>query len=182
LEKELAALTDAQLPLVKKCWAACAGTPDPLLCVTGKGCDPATAGNAYKDATHAAGCKATEIAIAVYQETDTAQLNAFRSTGRATQKMYDADIAGYGFSKNRPINLDPKSVARFTNIVWGATKKVGFAYRDNVAVLAYCQVAAADTTCYDCTPTGGATTCGLKACQKATGCGTTAKGYCENVK
>jgi len=139
LEKALAALTPAQLPKVQECWSACAGaTPDANLCAAGKPCDPATAGNTYSDATHAGGCKAAEIALAVYQEADAAKLNDFRSTGRATQQLYDTDISSYGFSKNRPINLDPKSVAKFTNVVWGSTRKVGFAYRDNIAVLAYC--------------------------------------------
>jgi hypothetical protein len=188
LEKELAALTKAQLVDVVNCWAKCTGpTLDPNVCATGKTCDPATK-KTYKDATHAAGCKASEIALTVYQETDTAKLNDFRSTGLATQKSYDADIASYGFSKNRPINLDPKSVVRFTNIVWGGNKKVGFAYRDNIAVLGYCALPPTETTCYGCTPAKPANPASPTACAPATGCKklsgclTTDKGYCENVK
>jgi hypothetical protein len=109
-------------------------------------------------------------------------MNAFRATGRATQKTYESQVSSYGFSKNRPINLAPASVTAFTNIVWRATKKVAFALRGDLAVLAYCTPAAADTTCYDCTPAGGPTTCGAAACKAGTGCATTDLGYCENVK
>ena len=62
--------------------------------------------------------------------------------------------------------------------------------RGDLAVLAYCTPAAVDDeaavktdiTCYDCTPTGGATACGAAACKAGAGCATTDLGYCENVK
>jgi hypothetical protein len=42
------------------------------------------------------------------------------------------------FAKNRPISKDATSTDAFTNIVWKSTKKVAFAFKEDVAVLAYC--------------------------------------------
>jgi hypothetical protein len=59
---------------------------------------------------------------------------------------------------------------------------VAFAVRDNIAVMAYCTPAPSERTCYGCTPAFGGTTCGATDCKKGSGCGTTDKGFCENVK
>jgi len=65
LNKELAAVPEADLPKVLKCWSICAGAvPDATLCATGKDCDPAKTGYTYTEATHT--CKKDTIAITTY--------------------------------------------------------------------------------------------------------------------
>jgi hypothetical protein len=72
--------------------------------------------------------------------------------------------------------------------VWAKTTKVGFAVRDNIAILGYCKVSNGDKTCYDCTDPAAnpaAPDCTPSACKLGTGCETSnlkADGYCDNVK
>jgi len=81
------------------------------------------------------------LEIEVYSETDTAMLNDFKTTGRATKKLYDDGRVNYDFSKHRPNPTKTDAVIPFTNIVYRNQKKVAFAFKDDVAVLAYCRPA-----------------------------------------
>jgi len=86
-------------------------------------------------------CPIAQLEIEVYSETDTAMLNDFKTTGRATKKLYDDGRVNYDFSKHRPNPTKTDAVIPFTNIVYRNQKKVAFAFKDDVAVLAYCRPA-----------------------------------------
>jgi hypothetical protein len=93
--------------------------------------------------------------------------------------VYRDDSTSYDFSKYHPINFDPASVTKFTNIVWAATKKVAFAYRDNHALLVYCNAKVNEKTCYGC----GSTGCTATNCKAGAVCTTASPyGYCDNIK
>jgi hypothetical protein len=101
-------------------------------------------------------------------------------------------LANYLFSKSKPVNSDPTTVDAFTNIVWKANKKVGFAFRDNVAVLAYSTLAVDEKTCWaskkgaavDPATTPPTHKCGAeeKDCKAAAGCKAFELGYKHNVE
>jgi hypothetical protein len=83
LQKDLTALTEAELPIVEKCWSKCVGPDAATLCPAGDANCDATTAKVYKDATHTL-CPVSELALTVYKEKDTKKLNDFRTTGRAT--------------------------------------------------------------------------------------------------
>jgi hypothetical protein len=139
-------------------------------------------------------CPKANLAIEVYKEADAAKLGDFKKSGRATTELYKKGRSNYDFSKNRPNDAaSPTNVESFTNIVWRKNLEVAFAFKDDVAVLAYCILPASNTskrisdaTCQKCTTYDSAgvavTACGDDGCAKGSACETTDIGYCENVK
>jgi hypothetical protein len=113
--------------------------------------------NHVDDANKDFGCKIADMAFNYYtEEDDSSKIYDFLNSGKATKAAYDKDLPFFEFYKHRPINNDFNSVTQFTNIIWKSTTNVGFAVKNNVAVLGYCTKANSaktpwckkdDTTC-----------------------------------
>jgi hypothetical protein len=153
-EKLAAADTTAKMDLIYKCYSLCSQGKTDGDCATGAAC----AADIFDPAIEAK-CPKADLAIEVYKETDTAKMNDFKKSGRATTEVYKKGRANYDFSKNRANNpADPKNVEGFTNIVWRKNLEVAFAFKDDLAVFAYCVLPATNTskrlsdkTCQKCT-------------------------------